>query len=658
MKKIKITVPAGIRFMSQWKDFVIPEEPCIVDKKIPGCGFTEYCLTNSENVILCSPRKLLLRNKEKQHPGEILYVNNSLDQDETTDKDLEKFNRSSGIVPTKLTDITPETTQQEIIEALKNLINSYSLNRSLSGFPVKIIVTYDSFRIVKETLGDRMKNFRVVIDEFQSIFTDSRFKSDTELEFMHHLQGLQKVCYLSATPMIDEYLERLDEFKDLPYYELDWSAEDPCRVLKPDLKIRTCKSVNEPAYKIIKEYLEGNFEKMSYKDEQGNIQTVESKEVCFFVNSVINIIGIINKCGLKPDQCNIMIADTPDNKKKLKRRLGSKWEIGDIPLLGQPHKMFTFCTRTVYLGADFYSTNARTVIISDANVETLAVDISLDLPQILGRQRNDSNPWKNRAEFYYKTSKNIKTQEEFNKFIEFKMKKTNELLQSYQEVTNKHTLTEKYKRDTNASNYKYDYIAINEHSGKDMFPVLNNLVLIAEQRAFDIQQIDYKDRFSVFNTLVKKGLMNKGNEVSRFIENFNNLPDFSHKMKALCESGFSEYEMSAILDQIPLTYKKYYLILGPERCKAHGYSVTDIKREYEDAVMDKGEMKNEIHKTFELGKVYSNKEIKEWLMGIYNSYGYNKIPKANDIESYFKVVRARKTVEGKRVEGVRILEKL
>ena len=658
MKKIKITVPAGIRYMSQWKDFVIPEEPCIVDKKIPGCGFTEYCLTNSENVILCSPRKLLLRNKEKQHPGEVLYVNNSLDQDETTDKDLEKFNRSSGIVPTKLTDITPETTQQEIIEALKNLINSYSLNRSISGFPVKIIVTYDSFRVVKETLGDRMKNFRVVIDEFQSIFTDSRFKSDTELEFMHHLQGLQKVCYLSATPMIDEYLERLDEFKDLPYYELDWESEDPCRILKPDLKVRTCKSVNEPAYKIIKEYLEGNFEKMSYKDEYGNIQTIESKEVCFFVNSVINIIGIINKCGLKPDQCNIMIADTPDNKKKLKRRLGSKWEIGDIPLLGQPHKMFTFCTRTVYLGADFYSTNARTIIISDANVETLAVDISLDLPQILGRQRNDSNPWKNRAEFYYKTSKNIKTQEEFNKFIEFKMKKTNELLQSYQEVTNKHTLTEKYKRDTNASNYKYDYIAINEHSGKDMFPVLNNLVLIAEQRAFDIQQIDYKDRFTVFNTLVKKGLMNKGSEVSRFIEDFNSLPDFSHKMKFLSESGFSEYEMSAILDQIPLTYKKYYLILGPEKCKALSYNVTLIRKEYEDAIMDKGEMKNEIHKTFELGKVYSNKEIKEWLTGIYDSYGYNKIPKANDIENYFKVVRARKTVEGKRVEGVRILEKL
>ena len=658
MKKNKITVPAGIRFMSQWEDFSIPDYPCIVDKKIPGCGFTEYCLTNSENVILCSPRKLLLRNKEKQHPGEILYVNNSLDQDETTDKDLEKFNRSSGIVPTKLTEITPEATQIEIIENLKNLINTYSLNRKLAGFPVKIIVTYDSFRIVKETLGVRIKDFRIVIDEFQSIFTDSRFKSDTELTFMYHLQGLQKVCYLSATPMIDEYLEQLDEFKDLPYFELDWESEDPCRILKPDLKVRTCKSVNDPAYKIIKEYLEGKFEKMSYRDEQGNIQTVESREVVFYVNSVINIFGIINKCGLKPDQCNILIADTPDNKKKLRRRLGAKWEIGDIPLYRQPHKMFTFCTRTVYLGADFYSTNARTVIISDANIETLAVDISLDLPQILGRQRNNENPWKNRAEFYYKTSKKLLTKEEFDKYLELKIRKTNELIENYEVVPNKHTLAEKYKKDTNASNYKDDYIAIDEHSGKDMFPVLNKLVLLAEQRAFDIQQVDYKDRFSVFNTLVKKGLMNKGSEVSRFLEDFNNLSDFSHKMRALCESGFSDYEISAILDQIPLTYKKYYLVLGPERCKALGYNVTFVRKEYEDTIMDKGDMKREIYRTFEVGKIYSNKDVKNKLTEIYNSYGYNKIPKANDLESYFKVVRATKTVEGKRVEGVRILEKL
>ena len=80
--------------------------------------------------------------------------------------------------------------------------------------------------------------------------------------------------------------------------------------------------------------------------------------------------------------------------------------------------MFTFCTRTVYLGADFYSTNARTVVLSDANIDTLSVDISLDLPQILGRQRLEINPWKNSALMYVKcTDLKHKTTKEDNEKI-------------------------------------------------------------------------------------------------------------------------------------------------------------------------------------------------------------------------------------------------
>ena len=653
--KIILKVPTGIRFMSEWKDFVVPDYPCIIDKKIPGCGFTEYCLTNSEDIILCSPRKILLKNKEKQHPGEILYVKNELDQDETTDKDLVKVTRTSYIQPTKLTDITPEEVRKKIIEELKNKIKTYINQCYCEKKPIKILVTYDSFRLVKETLGESIKNFRVVVDEFQSIFTDSRFKSDTELSFVGHLQDLQKVCFVSATPMIDEYLKQLDEFKDLPYVELDWESEDPCRVLKPDLKVRTCKSVNEPAYKIIKEYLDGNFESVSYRDEQGNVQTIESKEVCIYVNSVVNILGIIKKCGLKPEQCNILIADTPDNKRKLKKRLGKKWEIGDPPLKGEPHKMFTFCTRTVYLGADFYSTNARTIILSDAGIETLAVDISLDLPQILGRQRLNENPWKNRAEFYYKTSKNKITQEEFNNYVKAKLKKTEELLENYAVAPNKHTCTEKYKKDTIGSNYRDDYIAINEHSGKDMFPVQNNLVIIAEQRAFDIQQVDYKDRFTVFNTLVNKGLVMEGSSIKNFLEEFEEQPTFNAKMKLLCERKFNSEEISVILDQIPITYKTYYLTLGPERCRANGYSVTEIRKEY-DNIKKSVDLDEPILGTFIVGNSYSLSEIKEKLREIYTGLGITKAPKATDLEEYFELKKGKVlTSSGKRADSFKLI---
>ena len=134
----------------------------------------------------------------------------------------------------------------------------------------------------------------------------------------------------------------------------------------------------------------------------GEIGIRESREAMIYVNSVNNIIQIIKKFNLSSEEVTILCSNTKANLERIQNKLGKNFNIGKVPLKNEERKMFTFCTRTVYLGADFYSDNARSFILSDANLETLAVDISLDLPQILGRQRNEDNPWKNQAEFYYK----------------------------------------------------------------------------------------------------------------------------------------------------------------------------------------------------------------------------------------------------------------
>jgi hypothetical protein len=58
--------------------------------------------------------------------------------------------------------------------------------------------------------------------------------------------------------MLDTYLEMLDEFKDLPYYEFDWETEEPGRIIKPWIDVRfTTNSLNSEAKKIIDNYLGG-----------------------------------------------------------------------------------------------------------------------------------------------------------------------------------------------------------------------------------------------------------------------------------------------------------------------------------------------------------------------------------------------------------------
>ena len=92
MEKKIIVVPKEVRYLSTWPDFFETIElqlPCILDKKVTGCGFTEWALTNNLNIILCSPRKILLENKESQHEGEVFYFKNELEKELRYDKDLE-----------------------------------------------------------------------------------------------------------------------------------------------------------------------------------------------------------------------------------------------------------------------------------------------------------------------------------------------------------------------------------------------------------------------------------------------------------------------------------------------------------------------------------------------------------------------------------------
>ena len=46
MIKDKIIVPRGIRYIGEWENFRFNNFPgkCIINKQLPGCGFTEYCI--------------------------------------------------------------------------------------------------------------------------------------------------------------------------------------------------------------------------------------------------------------------------------------------------------------------------------------------------------------------------------------------------------------------------------------------------------------------------------------------------------------------------------------------------------------------------------------------------------------------------------------
>lgn len=643
--KTIIKVPKGVRYIGNWKGFNLPQEPHIMDKTITGCGFTEWCLTNEFNVVLCSPRNILLDNKTEQHEGEVYRIRSEYyDKELGVDKDITKTAQPNE-EDDKLPDLTIEEEEERtLFEKINQELDEYFIVRGIK--PKKILVTYDSFHVLKSVLISRgiLGAFQIIIDEFQSIFTDARFKSNTELEFVGQLQDIQRVCYLSATPMMGEYLKKIPEFASLPYYELDWEVLDPGRVMKPDLEVRVVKSIYDPAKKIIEDFKAGKFERVYKNDDQGNPILIEAREVVFYVNSVNNILQIIKKNSLKPEECNILCAKTIKNENSIKNKLGEKWKIGRVPLEGEERKMFTFCTRTVYLGADFYSPCAISIILSDANVDCLAVDISLDLPQIMGRQRLWENPWKNWARFYYKpltdkTKQKIPTPEEFEAKIQEKMVRTEKKLKNFEKAEFKDAAIEDLRDLIKSNNYQKDYVGLNTRAGGTIRPEINTLVLISEQRAFDIQQLDYKDRFTVINAL-DLDFTGVSGEVNAFFAEYDELKTVYEKLYFLCEADLSEDARRIVENQVDGKIKSY-LTVGKDRLKALGYNSTKINKELGNYVVDKEDIEMIIQKEFHEGDRLLKADIKEKLKKIYETLNINKSAKAIDIEEWFEVKRSK-----------------
>ena len=720
MEKHKIIVPKDIRYVGQedpetnervWLDYDLNlyDFPHILNKKLTGCGFTEYCIKNKQKLILISPRKFLLENKEDQHEGEVYYVKNELETSVDYELDLNQDDLKAIDERKKTTDASENITIENLDRLKRDLRNAMRLWEAKYGkdnpeHPFKILVTYDSFRHVKDALkhfywdegnhlgnyNDRFDEFQVVVDEFQSIFIDSRFKSDTEIELLSNLKNVKKVCFVSATPMLDKYLERLDEFKNLPYYEFDWETEDPSRVKKPKLEIRfVTSSLNQAVNGVIQSYKDGRFDT---RIDPKTGKFIESKEATLFLNSVAGICQAIRTNKLHLSECNVLCAQTTKNKEAIRRAFNDvlkkeaelKGEktydnikkdvsvIGKIPTRGQQHKMFTFCTRTVYLGADFYSTNARTFIFSDSNIQCLAVDISMDLEQIIGRQRLAENPWKNTALMYVKTTNlNHKTtQEEFNELLDEKTKSTEKLLDTFKDAKedNKWDLAKKYQRDAKVSHYRYDYVAVSriENSKGQVVrlqPTFNQLVLITEQRAFELQQSDYADRFSVFSSVQSESMDSIEDEVGRKVDEFNEIKRVNDKIRFLVEYSekAEKKNFDNLLELIPGKYKDYFQIVGLDIIKAYGCEEYKIKKAWTEKIMNqevKEDVDIEIYGSFTIGKRYSNKHIKDILNELYQKLGYKKKAKTTDLEVYYamKAVKFQDT-EGKWIHGLEIIGK-
>ena len=593
MKKEVIKIPANIKYLTEREKFIeefgkpfeLPNG--ILNKEIPGCGATTVALTDEHKTIICSPRNELLKNKHEQYPDTLLVI---------------------GGVDTKE-------------------IEAYLQTAELP----KILVSYDS---VYKLIGciKYKSDWRVVVDEFQCLLADSSFKSEIELHFLDNSRSFPYVTFLSATPILDKYLEQIDHFKDMNYYQLDWEEKDIVRVYRE----RTKNPINA-ALEIVRYYQNGNYPSVYVNGER-----IYSKECVIFLNSVNNIVNIIKQTELKPEEVNIIVGNSEDNDRQI-ARIGEGFKRGRIPLKGETHKKFTFCTSTAYAGCDFYSTNAATFVISDCNRPNTAVDIATELVQIAGRQRLACNPFRQFLTFVYNVNAEEVEQETFNEHL---CRKVNVTLDEIRDNNNagealRAKRIKDFRRIPDNVKYQDSYTMYDEQKGEFVF---NRLAYVNEQYCFDVQKFNYQN-----GVIVKKLLQDSSFDVSEnqtyavYQEQLKHLikkEPFVDRMQAYCEYRAKQglivnLAMSTLESKYP-ELRYYYEALGAGRIKALNYKEKKLLNEIH-IMKTKNKIRHELHGIIHIGDRILTTDIQQTLHDVYDRLGIDKSLKATDLNEFFEI---------------------
>ena len=634
MNKITLNVPDGIKYLSDWHDLwntLLPEgQHYILNKRICGCGATEAYLRSGRKIILASPRKHLLYNKYSQHLSDNLYLyryqgnkKRYFENTGNTEKDILAFNDKLG--------------------------------RYVQSGGRKILTTYDSLgKIVKVLLnsGECLQEWIVVVDEFQSIFCDCQYKATTEYEFSMILGMFSTVVYLSATPFLESYLDMTGQFGGLTVYELLWPAN---MTQIPEVEvIKSRKSVSCLCARLVDDYRKGNGK--SILVDGGKFI---AGEAVFYINSISEIKKIIQENNIRPEEANIICSSKPENIRKLdelSQKTGMKFRIGDIPQRGEPHKMFTFCTSTVYIGADFYSTNAYSYIFANPRISSMTVDVSVDLQQIIGRQRLEENPFRNSATLYFNTRESRVDRQALEEAVREKKEKTQRQIKNYAVVPYKNEMLQMMEDTIKKYGHKDHYCCIVRDSNGRVCVVENEILEIADRRAWEVTNMIYNNDFSMYRALkdgvnVTKATDSNNPEIQRIFTEWNMDNRFDRKARMYCNLHENAPLLLEECNFIERKYKDYYDALGREGFESSYWREDYIKQTLAPVPMKllpRNEIAGRLMDVLKAGGEYTRSEVKEILRGIYHELGIQGKPSASDITGYLtceeKNIRTKRTV--------------
>ena len=326
---------------------------CIFNKVVTGCGGTTITLKNDEDYIIAVPTTELIINKIGIPDAGVGTV---------------KFHDGTNRQVFGLHGRYNIGIEKDLLEYVANSDTK------------KIICTYDKLPKLCELINP--KRFRLLVDEYHRLLKDYSYRERAIDGVLDNFRRFKSFCFMSATPI--QPLFKPSCLEDVEDVVAEWGNEDELK-----LKVKLLQT-NKPyimAANIINKYLLNGYV---------TVDGIKSYEAYFFINSVTDIVAILEHSHLSNDDVRIICANNEENEKKLK---GYK-----ISSSLSDSKRFNFITSKSFEGADYYSDTGVCFVISSASNKHTLASIDTDIPQIAGRIRTKNNPFRKKLIHIFNTN--------------------------------------------------------------------------------------------------------------------------------------------------------------------------------------------------------------------------------------------------------------
>ncbi len=425
---------------------------CIFNKVRTGCGGTSIALGNDENYVITVPTTELIINKCYPTDKGEMWNSEDFKAGESVVKNLfGLYGNFDGKLKTELMDYLS------------------------TANPKKIICTYDKLPRLLEIIDG--KEFRLLVDEYHNFLKQYSFRENAINGILDNFRKFKSFCFLSATPI--EPNLKPDALSDVTEYVANWGDTQNIKIVP--------KKTNKP-YMVIAGIIQA-YQRQGFITVDGDKR---SNEAYIFMNSVADIVKVLGHTQLTNKNCRVICADTEKNKKKLNHIA--------ISNTSSKPKQFNFITCKSFEGADFHSETGLSFVVSNVQNKNTLVSIDLDLPQIAGRIRNKSNPFKNLVIHIFNTRKDdlfadyAAIEEEAKKQLQYAQERAD----SFNKLSNGAKKQQRKEVEKNSVYLKYD-------KNRDCF-VVNDLLVKMNLYEYKLMHQIYRSGKSLLEAYKKAGL--------------------------------------------------------------------------------------------------------------------------------------------------------